>query len=270
MLRTMDTNEYQRMQCAIEYLIEQRKVSPSLSAMAAHVGMSEFHFQRVFSRWAGISPKRFQQFLARNESLAAIQLSNNVLNAADNAGLSSASRLYDVLVHCDAITPGQALRYGEGVMVEFGSGNTPLGQAQVAWTQYGVTALHFSDDPNTLNALRHSWPRAQWLYKPLKAQTLLEKVFLNGQCHPMHLRGTNFQIKVWQALLSIPYGTTVTYGDIAQSIGQPSAIRAVSTAIAKNDIAVLIPCHRVIRESGILAGYRWGLERKAVLLAAEH
>jgi AraC family transcriptional regulator of adaptative response/methylated-DNA-[protein]-cysteine methyltransferase len=239
-----------------------------LARLAEFAGWSDVHFQKVFTRWAGISPKRFLQFARRNRAVAALRTPGNLLDAALEARLSRPGRLHGLLIHCDAVTPGQAMRRGAGVSITVGQGFTPWGMAQVAWTARGICGLHFlpEDDQTPALDLQTNWPAAEWTLDDTQAQATLDRVFGDGAYLPLHLHGTNFQLQVWQALLQIPQGQTCSYTEIAHRINRPRAARAVAAAIARNDIAVLIPCHRVIRDSGVLAGYRWGLARKVALL----
>lgn len=264
---------------AIRFVAAHRAEQPSLAAIAAHVGLSEFHLQRVFSAWAGVSPKRFMQFLTKEHARALLRDSHDVLAAALGSGLSGPGRLHDLLVRCDAVSPGEVRRLGEGLIIRYGVGATPFGQALVGMTDRGICHLRFVDDAAAgLAELRAAWPAAHLQPTADEAAALLARIFARFFVHgspagaqplPLLLHGTNFQIKVWEALLAIPAGQATSYGALARGLGLPGAARAVGRAVGANPIAWLIPCHRVLRESGELGGYRWGLERKQALIAWE-
>jgi AraC family transcriptional regulator of adaptative response/methylated-DNA-[protein]-cysteine methyltransferase len=242
----------------------------SLAALAARLGVSEFHLQRVFSEWAGVSPKRFMQFISKERALAALRSERDVLSASLSAGLSSPGRLHDLLVTCEGITPGEARSLGAGVRIRHGTHRTPLGDAFVGLTDRGICHLRFLDgrtDP--LAELRAEWPSATLVEDAEAARARLDS--LAGPRVPIRLwlKGTNFQIKVWEALLRVPEGELVSYSRLASATGTPTAVRAVASAVAANPVAWLVPCHRVIRASGVLGQYRWGPERKAALIGWE-
>jgi len=257
---------------AIRYLRAHAREQPGLPELAAELGLSEFHLQRLFSDWAGISPKRFLQFLSKEEARRRLRASASVLEASLDAGLSGPGRLHDLMVSCEAVTPGEYAAAGAGLEIRYGSAATPFGEAFVASTPRGICRLEFLPPDLALQNLRADWPQASLRDDPASAQTLLNAAFhsISGQA-PLHLllRGTNFQIQVWQALLRIPPGALRSYGQIARAIGKPQAARAVGSAIGANPIACLIPCHRVIRENGDFSSYRWGIERKQALIACE-
>lgn len=272
-----DAAAYATVARAIRFVAAHHREQPSLAEVASHVGLSEFHLQRVFSAWAGISPKRFMQFLTKEHARAALRRSRDVLDTALDCGLSGPGRLHDLLIACDAVSPGEARRQGAGLEIRHGFGRTPFGTALVAVTARGICHLRFADDgaAAAIAELRTTWGAAHLEEDPALAQQTLDAVFGNfigaswtGSLS-LYLRGTNFQIKVWEALLGLPAGEVTTYGALARRIGCPGAARAVGTAVGANPLAVLIPCHRVIRESGALGGYRWGVERKQALLARE-
>lgn len=265
---------YDRVAQAIRYLREHAAAQPGLSDIARAVGLSEFHLQRVFAEWAGLSPKRFLQYLTKEHARQALRANRDVLSAAMEAGLSGPGRLHDLMVSCEAVSPGQMRARGAGLDIGYGFCATPFGEALVAWTPRGVCRLRFVDETRraAVRDLRAEWPRARLSADDGAAAAVAGHIFSRAPTGtPLHLmlRGTNFQIKVWEALLHIPPGSVVSYGNLARTVGSPRAARAVGTAVAANPVAVLIPCHRVIRESGELGGYRWGLERKAALLAWE-
>lgn len=259
---------------AIAFIRAHAVRQPGLGEIAAAVGMSEYQLQRVFSAWAGLSPKRFLQYLTKEHARQALRASAAVLDAALGAGLSGPGRLHDLMVSCEALTPGEIRALGGGVALDYGVAPTPLGEALFGWTARGICHLAFCDeDPAVqLDVLRRDWPAAALTRDAAGARALAARVFpdtpVPGRLHLL-LRGTNFQIKVWEALLRVPPAATVSYGRLAALAGAPRAQRAVGSALAANRIAYLIPCHRVIRESGASGSYRWGEERKLALRAWE-
>lgn len=236
--------------------------------------MSSSHFQRVFAEWAGVSPKRFGQFVQRQRLQQLLRQAPDVLNLSDAVGLSGPGRLHDLVVTCDAVTPGELLRGGEQVQIEYGVAETPFGEALIGVTARGICHWHFVDAEETdpLARLGAHWPGAQLSENPARINALVAQAFAPGdRPRPLHLllRGSNFQIKVWQALLAIPSGQLATYSDIARLVQAPRAARAVGSAVARNQVGWLIPCHRVIRSSGDVGEYRWGSDRKLALLGWE-
>lgn len=266
---------YRTIERAIHFLRENARRQPPLAEVARHVGLSDTHFQRLFSEWAGISPKRFLQYLTKEHAKKLLKESRDVLDVAYTAGLSGGGRLHDLMVTCEALTPGEIRMGGEGLNIHFGFSPTPLGTMLVAGTTRGICHLHFTGECNeqdSLAQLRRAWPRATWQRDDHHAFALSQRLFaFNHIDKPLHLllRGTNFQIKVWEALLRVPRGRLISYSGLAARLAMPKAQRAVGSAVAKNDIAFLIPCHRVIRESGELGDYRWGTHRKTALMAWE-
>lgn len=264
------SSHYAAVARAIAFVHAHARRQPSLAEIAAAAGMSEHHLQRVFSAWAGISPKRFLQYLTKEHALAALRASAGVLDAALETGLSGPGRLHDLTVSCEALTPGEIKSGGADVELCHGIAATPLGNALLAWTPRGLCHLAFcdGDEATKLAALKADWPAANFRRDTAGAAQLAARVFpaapQAGRLHLL-LKGTNFQIKVWEALLRIPPATLVSYGQLAAALGRPEAPRAVAGAVAANAIAYLIPCHRVIRESGDNASYRWGVERKLAL-----
>ncbi|MGZ8272330.1 MAG: bifunctional helix-turn-helix domain-containing protein/methylated-DNA--[protein]-cysteine S-methyltransferase [Burkholderiaceae bacterium] len=242
----------------------------SLAALAERLDVSEFHLQRVFSEWAGVSPKRFLQFISKERALAALRSERDVLSASLSAGLSSPGRFHDLLVTCEGITPGEVRTLGSGVQIRYGTHRTALGDAFIGLTERGICHLRFiSGDTDPVTELRAEWPKASLIEDAKAARTRLEA--LAGPRAPISLwlKGTNFQIKVWEALLRVPEGELVSYSHLASATGMPTAVRAVASAVAANPVAWLVPCHRVIRSSGVLGQYRWGPERKAALIGWE-
>lgn len=259
---------------AIRYLRAHAQQQPTLAEVAQAVHLSEHHLQRVFAAWAGISPKRFLQYLSKEHALAALREAQDVLGAAQASGLSGPGRLHDLLVSCEAMTPGEIKSGGAGVALAWGEAGTPFGTVLVGWTPRGICYLAFLDDNRAQrqDELRTAWPAAAMQRDDGEARRLMGQVFPDtpqpGRLHLL-LRGTNFQLKVWEALLRLPPGRRVSYTQLAALAGQPRAQRAVGSALAANTIGYLIPCHRVIRESGESGHYRWGDERKSAMLAWE-
>lgn len=271
--------DYHRIERAIRFLDNSAPARPSLDEVAQHVGMSPFHFQRLFTRWAGISPKRFSQVLALEYAKDRLRDSRNMIDATYDAGLSSGGRLHDLFVKLEAMTPGEFRDSGQGLRISAGFHESPFGEALIATTERGVCGLSFHDGSRqaALRELAGRWPQATVEERPRVTAPVASRIFKALEIRdpeglvPLGLlvRGTNFQVKVWRALLQIPIGSVATYEDIATAIGAPAAARAVGAAIGRNPVAFLIPCHRVIRTTGALGGYRWGLPRKRAMLAWE-
>jgi len=264
---------YETVAQAIRFIRRHSGEQPGLDEVAAHVGLSAFHLQRVFTAWAGISPKRFLQALTREHARTLLRESHDVLAAAYESGLSGPGRLHDLMVSCDAVTPGEVRALGNGLEITYGFGLTPFGRVIAGSAPRGICHLQFTDNHTAaIEALREDWPLARLTHNDKALATTIARLFSGDASHqPLHLllHGTNFQIKVWEALLRIPPGEVVSYQGLAGLVGSPRAQRAVGTALAHNRIALLIPCHRVIRESGEIGQYRWGSERKNALLAFE-
>jgi len=266
-------SDYARIEKAISYIEEKHLEQPDLDELAAHLGLSSFHFQRLFSRWVGISPKRFLQFLTIEHAKGVLDETRSLLGATYESGLSSPGRLHDLFISVDAVTPGQYKQRGAGLSIAYGVHDTPFGKCVVAVTERGICGLAFAnDDPHkAIQDLKRRWPGATLGQKPRVTRPVADKIFGNGapQKLPLHLQGTNFQIKVWEALLRIPPGHLSSYGDVARLVGNESAIRAVGHAVAQNPISYLIPCHRVIRKMGVFGDYHWGSARKKAIIGWE-
>jgi len=255
---------------AIRYLRENALQQPSLAELAQAVHLSEHHLQRVFAAWAGISPKRFLQYLTKAYALQALREAQDVLSVTQASGLSSASRLHDLMVSCEGVTPGQARAFGAGLRIRYGAHGTALGPAFVGLTERGICHLRFIDETaDPVAELREEWPEATLVEDPAAARETLDALARPRAPMRLWLKGTNFQIKVWEALLRVPEGALVSYSRLATVAGMPKAARAVASAVAANPVAWLVPCHRVIRSSGVLGQYRWGPERKAALIGWE-
>lgn len=259
---------------AIYWLIEQRDASPSLRALADHLGLSEAHVQKSFQANVGLSPKQFLGLLTRDEALQRLRRGETVLDAALNSGLSGPGRLHDLLIRTDALTPGEARRMGSGVSLEYGFGETPFGRAMLAWSDRGITFLGFDtrgEEALLIENLMQQWPDAGLERNDAQATGRLDAIFDASREQPLRvwLRGSPFQLQVWKALLSIPADHHVSYGQLARKLGKEKASRAVGSAIGRNPVAWLIPCHRVITSSGALGGYRWGLQTKQLMIGIE-
>lgn len=269
---------YEPVARAIDFLAAHAETQPSLDETAAHVGLSPSHFQRVFKAGAGVSPKRFLQYLAAQEAKRAMTQGEDVLSASFSAGLSGSSRLHDLFLAAEAMTPGEYRRKGAGLVIRYAFVNGPLGRVLIGATDKGVCWMSFAEeggDALHVAEMQDDWSSAQFVQDrdyiaPLAAQAFAFALNRHdGEPLRLHVRGTNFQLKVWEALLRIPYGACVTYGDVAKEIGLPRANRAVGSAVGANLISVLIPCHRVILSSGVIHNYRWGVARKKAVLAME-
>jgi AraC family transcriptional regulator, regulatory protein of adaptative response / methylated-DNA-[protein]-cysteine methyltransferase len=269
--------DYVRIAKAIAFIRQHGDRQPSLGTIADHLHLSEYHFQRLFTQWAGISPKRFLQYLTLEYAKSQINQTKSLLNLSLDVGLSSPGRLHDLFVNLEAITPGEFKAGGAGLQIWYGIHETPFGLALIATTTRGICNLHFVEEATEQEApllLRQMWEKAELIRDRGKTQRLCDRIFsaaTTQATEPLTLvvKGTNFQIQVWKALLNLSFGTMTTYQTLAASIQKPTAARAIGNAISKNPIGYLIPCHRVIRESGELGGYRWGFDRKAALLGWE-
>jgi AraC family transcriptional regulator of adaptative response/methylated-DNA-[protein]-cysteine methyltransferase len=269
-------NDYERIARVIRFLDQQRASQPSLSTLAKAAGMSEFHFHRLFRKWAGTTPKQFLQCMTFEHVRDLLAQGGNVLDAAFEAGLSGPGRLHDLCVNLEAASPGEIKSGGAGWVIQAGFGSTPFGRCLVAQSPRGICHLSFVDaDPKAVwDEMTRLWPNAQWKRDDARARELLDKVFtLPGDSGSLQLtafvKGTAFQVRVWRALMRIPSGQLTTYGRLASAIGEPKAARAVGSAVGSNEVAWLIPCHRVIRETAAFGGYRWGELRKRAIFAHE-
>jgi AraC family transcriptional regulator of adaptative response/methylated-DNA-[protein]-cysteine methyltransferase len=270
------SEDYLRIEQAILYLENHYRDQPGLEDVATNIGLSEYHFQRLFTRWAGVSPKRFLQFLTKEGAKELLDRSENLLDTTHQVGLSSLGRLHDLFVTTEAMSPGEYKSRGTGMTIRYGIHPTPFGKCLIAATERGICHLSFvqTTEGDTIDNLVADWKQARMIEDYKSTVMLIEPIFdlryhNRGKPLNVHLRGTNFQLKVWEALLQIPAGAVTTYEGIAGQIGKPGATRAVGTAVGHNPIAVLIPCHRVIRKVGEFGNYRYGASRKKALLARE-
>ena len=271
--------DYQRMAKALEWLAARWREHPSLDDAAAAVGLSPFHFQRIFTRWAGVSPKTFVASIAHAEAREMLVTGESVLGAALDTGHSGPSRLHDLFIAQEAITPGEARRRGEGLELKWGHAPTPFGTGLFVIAPRGLCGLAFCEQEggDTLSKegaafadMHARWPAARWTRDDEAARAMATSVFIGSdQPTPVVLIGPPFHVQVWKALLRIPSGRTASYAEVASLAGKPGAFRATGAAIGANPVSWLIPCHRAISRDGRLTGYHWGLARKAAMLGTE-
>ena len=270
-------DDYGRIAEAIRFLDDNFRSQPDLDELARRAGLSPWHFQRLFSRWAGVSPKRFLQFLTVDYARGLLQRSLPVLDAAFEAGLSGPSRLHDLTVAYEAVTPGELRRRGEGLALRHGIADSPFGRCGLAMTQRGLCLLTFAPagaqgDGWHLERMAERWPRARPLADAQGARNMARRIFAprrGGAPLPLHLRGTNFQLRVWEALLRVPPAAVLSYQELARRAGDERAVRATASAVARNPVSFVVPCHRVILKTGPFHHYAWGIERKRAMLGWE-
>ena len=256
-------------------LIDEGGPSLTLDDLASRMGMSTAHFQRVFSHWVGVSPKRYQQYLTLDHARHLLADRFTVLDTSLATGLSGGGRLHDLFLRWEAMTPGEFARGGAGLQIFWGYFDSPFGPALVMGTAKGICGIAFAAETGEAEAmadLRARWPKAAFVEAPERLHDWVQDAFgqgAAGQAAPLYLIGAPFQIKVWEALLRIPSGQVTTYSEIASAVGHPKAVRAVGTAVGRNPVSWLIPCHRALRKSGGLGGYHWGLPVKRAMLAWE-
>ncbi len=256
---------------AIAFIDSKAGQHPTLEETAAAVGLSPAHFQRVFSQWVGVSPKRYQQYLTLDHAKTLLAERFTLLDTATETGLSGASRLHDLFVKWEAMTPGEYARKGAGLTIHTGWFDSPFGPVLAMGTDRGLCGLAFGAETGaetTFADMAARWPKARFVENPAALAPWVTAAFDKGDTR-LHLIGAPFQIKVWEALLAIPAGHVTTYSEIARRIGNPKAVRAVGSAVGKNPVSWLIPCHRALRKSGGLGGYHWGLPVKRAMLAYE-
>lgn len=269
--------DYFRIEKAIMLIEKEFPAQPGLREIATHIGLSEYHFQRLFSRWVGISPKRFLQFLTKEYAKKLLENSSNLLDVTYEAGLSSPGRLHDLFITCEAVTPGEYKSKGDGITIRYGFHPSPFGECFLAITKRGICGLYFNKDGNrdqTVSKFNDYWQNANLIEDQHASRKPATQIFdstFSKETAPLHLilNGTNFQIKVWEALIKIPFGRVVTYQDVAAHIGSPKAVRAVGSAVGKNPISFIIPCHRVIRKTADFGNYGGGKARKKAMLGWE-
>lgn len=269
-------SDYDRIAEAIAYISTRLDSQPTLNEIAAHLHLSPFHFQRLFCRWAGVTPKRFLQVLTLERAKQLLSESKSQLEVSDSLGLSSGSRLYDHFVHLEAVTPGEYKMGGAGLTIEYAVHDTPFGKAFIAITPRGICNFSFLESTGIdghLAGLYKTWPHAMAHENRQRTLAVIKDMF-GGKKEldrpvSLHVYGTNFQISVWKALLQIPPAMVASYSQVATAIGHPSSARAVGQAAGANPVAFLIPCHRVIQQSGNLGGYHWGETRKQAIHAWE-
>jgi AraC family transcriptional regulator, regulatory protein of adaptative response / methylated-DNA-[protein]-cysteine methyltransferase len=285
-LTTFDDSEtaardYARVEAAIRYLSDNYQDQPGLAEMSEAAGLSEAHFQKMFTRWAGLSPKRFVQYLTLEHAKQALQESRSVLDVSFDVGLSGPGRLHDLFVACEAMTPGEYKAMGEGLLITYGFAPCPFGECLVGETDRGVCGISFVDGDRVaaLEDLQGRWPGALFQRDDARATKTANRVYaiyggekISGKDKAalrLILKGTNFQLRVWEALMRIPSGCVTSYEDLARRVGKPGAARAVAGAVARNPLGPIVPCHRVIRSTGAITGYYWGPDRKRAILGWE-
>lgn len=267
-------HHYQLVGEALHWLCKNQQQQPSLEALADHVGLSPHYMQRLFQDWVGVSPKQFLKYLTKAKAMERLRQGQSVLESALSSGLSGPGRLHDLLISTEAMTPGEARRKGLGVKIDYGFGMTPFGEALLAWTDRGVCFLGFCSEQGRTYAQAHfgqQWPDASLVENNDEAGDRLTQIFDETSHKPLKvwLRGSPFQLRVWEALLKLPVGTHCTYGQLAAYSGNARASRAIGTAVGRNPVSWLIPCHRVINSLGTLGGYRWGTGIKQAMIGFE-
>jgi len=268
----VDSRDFARIARAIRYIDNKFREQPRLANVAAHAGLSEFHFNRLFRRWAGVTPKQYLAFVTGNAAKGALLTQPSVLDAAYSVGLSGPGRLHDLIVTLDAMTPGELKLLGRGTVIRYGFTDTPFGRALVATTPRGVCHLAFVEigkEKSAVRELRELWPDATLEQDDARALAIARQIWQGEgeSALKVSVGGTNFQLKVWQALIDLGGRGRTTYTEVADAIGHGSGMRAVGNAVGANPVAWLIPCHNVLRKDGGLGGYHWGEERKRAILA---
>jgi AraC family transcriptional regulator of adaptative response/methylated-DNA-[protein]-cysteine methyltransferase len=266
------TYHYQTINRAITFIRSTLIQQPKLEQIAGSVGMSPYHFQRVFTEWVGMSPKRYQEYLTLGFSKELLQKRHTLLDVTLNMGLSGTSRLHDLFIKWEAMTPGEYALNGAGVEINWGFFDSPFGQMLAMATKRGLCGIGFVGESSKtviFDDFKSRWPNAVYIENKVILKSLIETLVIGKGTINIHLIGAPFQIKVWEALMNIPTGFVTTYSDIAKAIDNKAAVRAVGTAVGKNPISWLSPCHRVLRKNGELGGYHWGIDLKTALLARE-
>jgi len=278
--RAEGARDYDQIRRAIAFLTQSWAEQPGLDQLAAHLGLSPAHCQKLFKRWCGLSPKEFVQAITVDHARSLLQGSASVLHAAYEVGLSGGGRLHDLFVSHEAMTPGDYKRRGEGLQMGYGFHRSPFGEALLIVTERGVAGLAFVDEDKAqtreevLAEMMQRWPKARFAAAPERTAACARQIFSPAtwsKDRPVRLVmiGTDFEVRVWEALLEVPMGRAVSYHDIARHLGQPTASRAVGSAVGRNPISFVVPCHRVLRGDGSLGGYHWGLTRKRALIGWE-
>jgi AraC family transcriptional regulator, regulatory protein of adaptative response / methylated-DNA-[protein]-cysteine methyltransferase len=273
---TEDHVNYARVEKAIQFLSDNFRQQPELDLVAEKASLSPFHFQRIFTEWAGISPKRFLQVLTVEFLKGKLAETSNMIEAAEKAGLSGQSRVHDLFTTLEAVTPQEHKSHGTGLLIDYGFHETPFGMALIGVTERGICWLSFlqaDQDPRAeLNSMKDHWHNSTFHEDTTLTQSFSDKVFHrqpgDAKLHVL-VKGTNFQVKVWEALLRLPMGNVTTYQNLAVNINNPRALQAVGSAVGSNHVAYLIPCHRVIRKDGVLGEYRWHPIRKKAMIGWE-
>ena len=270
----VDSRDFARIAKAIRYIEEHFREQPGLATIAAHTGLSEFHFNRLFRRWAGVTPKQYLAFITGREARNEIESQSSVLDAAYAVGLSGPSRLHDLIVSLDAVTPGELKNLGRGITLHYGFSETPFGEALFAASARGLTHLAFVDAgqrESSVSELRERWRNADLVRDDARAQAFAKQIWgakaEGARELRLHVAGTNFQLKVWQALLDSGPHSRTTYSALANAVGEKGSARAIGNAVGANPVGWLIPCHNVLRRDGALGGYHWGEDRKRAILA---
>ncbi|MHB8454584.1 MAG: methylated-DNA--[protein]-cysteine S-methyltransferase [Acidiferrobacterales bacterium] len=277
MKRKARVSDYERIETAIRFIEGRFRDQPTLGEIASHVHLSSYHFQRLFRRWAGVSPKRFLQYLTVHHAQHLLRQSRSLLDVAHDTGLSGSGRLHDLLVNMHAVTPGEWKRLGTGLTILYGFHASPFGECLIALTERGICGLAFvaaGGRTRAIDELQAAWPGARLRCSESATHAVGSRIFTRAAPTPaqsidLFVRGSNFQIKVWEALMRIPSGALVSYNGLAGRLGNPRAARAVARAVARNPVGILIPCHRVIRSTGAFGDYHWGEIRKKAILARE-
>ena len=266
--------DYQRIAKAISYINEHFQEQPELEQVAKEVFLSPFHFQRLFKEWAGVSPKKFLQFISIQHAKKLLLQQRSLAETTFETGLSGTGRLHDLFISIEGMTPGEYKNGGEQLTINYSFSETPFGKIIIASTPKGICHLAFAENEKlSFEQLNKKFPKATFNKKSVLLHNDIRRIFYNGRKNlsqiKLHLRGTSFQLKVWETLLKIPFGQVSTYADIAGSLHHPKAARAVGSAVANNPVAFLIPCHRVIKSTGVIGDYHWGAVRKKAVIGWE-
>ncbi len=269
----IDSRDFARIARAIAFIDANFRAQPRLASIAAAAHLSEFHFNRLFRRWAGVTPRQYLAFVTARAARGALLGARSVLDAALTVGLSGPGRLHDLMVSLEAVTPGELRARGAGVALSAGFAETPFGAALLAATSRGIAHLSFVEsgaEDAALRGLAEQWPDARIVRDDAAARQQVQRIWADGEARAplrLHVKGTNFQLKVWRALIEAGAGSPTTYGTLARAAGSAAAARAAGSAVGANPVAWLIPCHNVLRADGALGGYHWGVERKRAMLA---